>query len=148
MLEVRYGLTLLKKHSSDTNGNETAYDIDVVAIHGLNGHPLKTWKHSDGTLWLRDLLPGLLPGANVYTYGYPSEFFNKFVADVEDFALHLLDQLQILISQDVCGIYIVTHPFTNVYKQNTRPIIYVCHSLGGIVLKSVSKKLPALVPLN
>jgi len=64
-----YGLIQLTNDSSETK-EEAMYDVDVIAIHGLNGDPLMTWTHSDGTLWLRDLLPDTLPGANIYTYCY------------------------------------------------------------------------------
>ncbi|KAK0709354.1 hypothetical protein B0T26DRAFT_623891, partial [Lasiosphaeria miniovina] len=53
------------------------YPVDIIDIHGLNGHPFNTWTHENGTLWLRDLLPGHLPGCRVYTYGYPSDVFSK-----------------------------------------------------------------------
>ncbi|KAH6861238.1 hypothetical protein B0T12DRAFT_336994, partial [Alternaria alternata] len=39
--------------------------IDVVAIHGLNGHREKTWTAGNGVHWLRDLLPHDLPQARI-----------------------------------------------------------------------------------
>ena len=55
-------------------------DVDVVAIHGLNGNPISTWEYRDKDqssycFWLRDLLPVSLPGARVFTYGYNSGLF-------------------------------------------------------------------------
>jgi len=35
-------------------------EIDMVALHGLNGHAFTTWEHRDGDdhfMWLRDCLP-------------------------------------------------------------------------------------------
>ncbi|KAF2832663.1 hypothetical protein CC86DRAFT_271853, partial [Ophiobolus disseminans] len=56
--------------------------VDVVAIHGLNGHAYKTWQHENETLWLQDLLPDVLPGSRIYTYGYSSQvLWNDSVAD-------------------------------------------------------------------
>ncbi|KAL8720029.1 MAG: hypothetical protein Q9225_003045 [Loekoesia sp. 1 TL-2023] len=48
-------------------------EIDIVAVHGLNGHALATWT-TDKTkcCWLNDasLLPKYLPKARVLTWGY------------------------------------------------------------------------------
>ena len=46
--------------------------VDVVAVHGLNGHREKTWTADNGKLWLRDLLPSRLSRARILTYGYDS----------------------------------------------------------------------------
>jgi hypothetical protein len=45
----------------------------IVAIHGLNGHPIKTWTtHETKRFWLgdSDLLPSNLKRARILTYGY------------------------------------------------------------------------------
>lgn len=44
-------------------------------MHGLNllshdGHAEKTWTDADGTLWLIDLLPPLVPTAQVMLFAY------------------------------------------------------------------------------
>ncbi|KAF2178451.1 hypothetical protein K469DRAFT_718263 [Zopfia rhizophila CBS 207.26] len=44
--------------------------VDIVAVHGLNGHRDKTWTASNGVNWLRDLLPQDLPNARIMTWGY------------------------------------------------------------------------------
>lgn len=46
--------------------------ISIVAIHGLNGHREKTWTSKNNVLWLRDLLPQILPNARIMTWGYDS----------------------------------------------------------------------------
>ncbi|KPM39876.1 hypothetical protein AK830_g6697 [Neonectria ditissima] len=88
------------------------YPVDIIAVHGLNGDAYSTWTHSlTGTLWLRDFLPNFLPGCRVYTYGYPSKLFcDVSRGRVQEFGRGLL-------------------------ASGTRPIIFVCHSLGGIVCK-------------
>ncbi|KAH7053204.1 hypothetical protein B0J12DRAFT_571100, partial [Macrophomina phaseolina] len=94
--------------------------VDIVAIHGLGGDLRDTWTHKNGTLWLRDLLPQSMPGARIYTYGYPSGIFlNRSVAKIRDFSAHFLASLRSEMLDNSAS----------------RPIIYVCHSLGGIVFK-------------
>jgi hypothetical protein len=76
--------------------------IDVIAIHGLNGDAFSTWQHDNGTLWLRDLLPDKLPGARIYTYGYPSDLlFSKSIANIKDYARGLLDDLADIVVEGV-----------------------------------------------
>jgi ankyrin repeat domain-containing protein 50 len=78
----------------DDSGAEQ-YPVDIIAVHGLNGDAYKTWTHENGVLWLRDLLPGLLPGCQVFTYGYPSQVaFSTSFARVQDYARQLLSSLR------------------------------------------------------
>lgn len=117
-----YGLFLLNDHdASTTSKNPSPLAVDIVAIHGLNGDAYTTWQHENGVLWLRDLLPQSLPSARVFTYGYPSELvFTKSVATLRDYSRNLLTSLN------------------NLCEEKGRPVILVCHSLGGIVCKQVS----------
>ncbi|KAG8805244.1 hypothetical protein FRC17_005611 [Serendipita sp. 399] len=47
--------------------------VDIVAIHGLDGHREEAWTSEDGTMWLRDLLPSDLPNARILSYGYDAD---------------------------------------------------------------------------
>ncbi|KAF4996660.1 hypothetical protein FDECE_12338 [Fusarium decemcellulare] len=47
--------------------------IDIVAIHGLNGHRAKTWTAKNGVHWLRDLLPDDTPRARILCWGYDAK---------------------------------------------------------------------------
>ncbi|SLM37180.1 Tetratricopeptide-like helical domain [Lasallia pustulata] len=68
--------------------------VDVVAVHGLQGDAYLTWKHDNGSLWLRDFLPADIPFARIMTFGYDSTVaFSKSVANIEDKALELLNRL-------------------------------------------------------
>jgi hypothetical protein len=89
---------LILLSSSTSNIEPQAdYDLDVVAIHGLTGHPFETWtynEHGRNVLWLQDLLPNALPGANIYTYGYDADlFFSSSIVDIDSCAKALLDRL-------------------------------------------------------
>ncbi|PYI08746.1 hypothetical protein BO78DRAFT_440283 [Aspergillus sclerotiicarbonarius CBS 121057] len=49
-------------------------EIDIVAIHGLDGHAFNSWQaEKSPVMWLRDLLPEAIPKARIITYGYPAK---------------------------------------------------------------------------
>ena len=74
-------------------------------------------------MWLRDFLPVHLPEARIFTHGYDSIVaFSKSSAEVDDFARELLHQVQ---SQRKSA------------RERARPMIFICHSLGGILFKQV-----------
>lgn len=103
--------------------DECEKNIDVVAVHGLQGDAYKTWEHENGSLWLRDFLPTDIPHARIMTFGYDSTIaFSKSVAKIEDKALELLNWLSAKRSPTAPG-------------GLSRPIIFICHSLGGILVK-------------
>lgn len=102
----------------------------IVAVHGLNPfntefHAEKTWSARDGqggeVLWLRDFLPQQLPTARVLLFGYNSNVaFETSILGVREQAENLLNRLKL--------------------KRRgapNRPIVFVAHSLGGIVVKRV-----------
>ncbi|KAG8841211.1 hypothetical protein FRB91_005240, partial [Serendipita sp. 411] len=47
--------------------------VDIIAIHGLDGHREQSWTAEDGTMWLKDLLPGDIPNARILSYGYDAD---------------------------------------------------------------------------
>lgn len=91
-------------------------NIDVVAIHGLQGDAYQAWMH-------RDFLPTDISDARIMIFGYDSTVaFNKSVADIEDKALELLNHLSGKRPPAVPG-------------DSSKSIVSICHSLGGIVGK-------------
>jgi len=100
---------------------------NIVFIHGLNGDINKTWGDvNSDSYWPKTLAEDLnktLP-VNVFSLGYPSELFtwifNNSDLTIDDRALSLLSKL-------------VSNGITD------RPTIFICHSLGGIMLKWMLK---------
>lgn len=114
------------------------YDLDVVAIHGLTGHPFGTWtynKRGTNVLWLQDLLPKALPGAKIYTYGYDADLiFSSSIVDIGSCAKALLDGL--LLERDtpeVClmALFRSEIPVAELGDQTC---------LGGIVYQHISRR--------
>ncbi|KAF4343770.1 ankyrin repeat [Fusarium beomiforme] len=94
-------------------------EVDIVAVHGLNGKAFKTWTQ-DGKLWLADFLPQDIPYARIFTFGYDSRIaFTGSASRVDDHARNLLERLMA----------------KRRYFSEKRPLIFICHSLGGIVVK-------------
>ena len=89
---------------------EDSCQVDVVVIHGLNGHPKRTWTHKNGTYWPQSLLPQVIPGARIFSYGYSSRIIgSRSVAGVRDFAKDLLSRLRLARAEDVSDILPKVH---------------------------------------
>ena len=96
--------------------------VDVVAVHGLHGDPFTTWESKDGGTWLEDILPKEVPSARIMTFGYDSAVaFSNSVAKLEHHALALLNDL--------------SSKRKEIQRSASRPIVFIGHSLGGIVIK-------------
>ena len=109
----------------ELSNQDIAKTVDVVAIHGLQGDAYQTWTYDDnGALWLRDFLPANLPFARITTFGYDSTIaFSNSVAKIDDIALYLLNRLSGMRKRSATD------------DCTPKPIVFICHSLGGIVLK-------------
>lgn len=95
-------------------------------MHGLNGRPLDSWTSSNGVLWPRDLLPQFLEQERVriLTYGYNADVVS-FTDGVSSERIH--NHAEDLVSALAAN--------RNLNRCLERPVIFVCHSLGGIVVK-------------
>ena len=84
------------------------FNIDIVAVHGLGGHPFKSWacyEKGKECFWLQDYLLKDLPGARLFTFGYNSRpFFSRSVETIADYAKELIDdlELEMLSPETVC----------------------------------------------
>ena len=71
-------------------------------------------------MWIRDALPEQLPGARVMVYGYDSTLANSTSSHhLGDVASRFRESLQVNIGR----------------RTKCRPLIFIAHSLGGLVLK-------------
>jgi hypothetical protein len=110
----------------DRRTNALTLFPSIVAVHGLN--PTNNSNHAEATwtakekLWLRDFLPVALPNARILLFGYNANVaFETSTAGVVEHAINLLNRLNMKrkgVSPD-------------------RPIIFIAHSLGGILVKRV-----------
>lgn len=107
--------------------SESPNDIaDVVFVHGLNGHAANTWTGREDPdnpfFWIADLRSvSSLPNLRAMTFGYNARFEvgNSNLLGVRQHAEALL----LAIRNKRPG------------PQRHRPLLFICHSLGGLVVK-------------
>jgi hypothetical protein len=86
-----YGLKPLAGPTDEDAGLDSQ-DLDIIAVHGIDGNAWDTWEHKNGKLWLRDFLPKNVPGARIYSFGYRAEVaFTRGRGDLKGFARSLLE---------------------------------------------------------
>ncbi|KAI9891232.1 MAG: hypothetical protein M1814_002922 [Vezdaea aestivalis] len=98
------------------------YDLDIVALSGLGGHAYGSFRERNGEhMWLVDDLPRDFKKARVFLYGYESTLQKSHsIQSIEDIAITFRLALK-RIRPD--------------HKFSKKPMIFIAHSLGGIVLK-------------
>jgi hypothetical protein len=98
--------------------------IDICFVHGLTGNRNTTWTATGQSKpWPQTLLPLKLGKARILTYGYDAYVLRKSVASSNrliDHATNLLNDLT--TDRTSCN-------------ASSRPLIFVAHSLGGLVCK-------------
>ncbi|KAL2139346.1 hypothetical protein VTI28DRAFT_5308 [Corynascus sepedonium] len=97
--------------------------VDVVFIHGLTGDREATWTARGASEpWPKVLLPSELPTARILTFGYDARVVDwrgvVSQSRIGNHAWNLLTSLATFREKD---------------ETNERPIIFICHSLGGLV---------------
>jgi hypothetical protein len=137
---LRYGLRLLPSLPEGPS-SDNSYELSVVAVHGLGGDFYRTWATSGSQrqiLWLSQLLPKDLPGARIFSFGYESApTFSRSVTGIRDSANGLLHHLKSIIEQVSENPRAYRTPILTNPQWPDQPIIFICHSLGGIIVKQV-----------
>jgi hypothetical protein len=99
-----------------------------VLVHGLKGHPKKTWRSKNDVFWPTDLLPASLEDekANVLVYGYNADVYSSNSAKSPS-DNHIFQHARSLVTS--------LTQFRRGEKTVELPIIWIVHSFGGIVVK-------------
>ncbi|KAJ6058350.1 uncharacterized protein N7446_007933 [Penicillium canescens] len=102
--------------------DEKGADIDVIAVTGLGGHALGSWKsRNSDEVWLRDFLPGDMPNIRVLLYGYDTTLpGSQSRQSIGDLGSAFLEQVTAFRAND---------------GTSRRPTILIGHSLGGLLIK-------------
>lgn len=125
--------------------------VDIIFVHGLNGDPHRTWTSEHTKIfWPAQLLPPLLEeeNARVLVYGYDSEV-TSFTDGVSKDKIHnhaeglvaalaANRRVRLAMWQNSYKVVSTQLIVTQLRKATERPIIFVAHSLGGLVVKRVS----------
>ncbi|WP_158745003.1 esterase/lipase family protein [Streptomyces sp. NRRL S-1448] len=113
--------TSLQKVAAGSHGDDPPL-IDVVFVHGLGGDDTSTWKPSGSSeSWLNWLAEDI-PSIAVWSLKYPAGA-TKWTTEGEGMALP--DRATNLI------------PTMLYYGIGSRRTIFVCHSLGGLIVKQI-----------
>ncbi|KAI1862459.1 hypothetical protein JX265_009173 [Neoarthrinium moseri] len=110
------GLTPLRDPTSE-------HRFDCISLSGLSSHPFGSWqpKKSDKTfMWIRDELPFDLPQLRPVVYGYETPLpKSRSFQTIDDLASQLISHLE-------------SNGWTSL---GAKPLVFLAHSLGGLVLK-------------
>lgn len=99
--------------------------LSIVAVHGLEEDGTDTWTDPEtGCSWLRDLLPNEDFDARILTFDYQCDATSIFGSgSVDRILYHALTLVQELDAE------------REMDGSRERPIIFVCHGFGGIIVK-------------
>ncbi|KAL8833250.1 MAG: hypothetical protein Q9170_004382 [Blastenia crenularia] len=102
-------------------------NVDIVFVHGLNGDPHNTWtSETSKVFWPSQILPPILEEekARVLVYGYDADVTSFTDGASKDKIHNHAEQLVAALQSN-----------RRIRKATERPIIWIAHSLGGLVLK-------------
>ncbi|KAK3306822.1 uncharacterized protein B0T15DRAFT_528350 [Chaetomium strumarium] len=98
---------------------------DLIFVHGLNGGSHSTWRRGNSAecFWPRAWLPedDAFRDVRIHTFGYPSGVTRESIINISDIARSLLASVK-------------DSPSMNL-KSKQPPLIFVAHSMGGLVVK-------------
>lgn len=96
--------------------------IDIVFVHGLTGDCVETWTTKNGSdevywpTWFCEDLP-----VGVFAIGYPASVYGKWAKKEMNLYERAKNALECLVSYDI----------------GKRPVVFITHSLGGILTKQI-----------
>lgn len=93
---------------------------NIVFVHGLGGHPYDTWRRGKDDFWPLWLAEDV-EGAQVFTLGYAAPPTNWLGT-----AMPLQDRVNNVRARLLAEL-----------GQGDGPIVFICHSLGGLIVKQL-----------
>ena len=104
--------------------------VDIVFVHGLTGNSYTTWLHKDKRVhWPNDLLKQDLPDVRILSFGYD--------ADIANFWNPTSNSRLSNHAENMVGELVRNRERTNT---ETRKILFVAHSLGGLVVQDALRQ--------
>ncbi|KAI1211486.1 uncharacterized protein F4807DRAFT_472944 [Annulohypoxylon truncatum] len=104
---------------------EAKHEFNCIAISGLASHPFGSWQpkgRDKSFMWLRDELPRAIPETRISIYGYDTTLAGSTsFQSIQDLAVSLIDHIK----------------SSGWALPSAKPLIFLAHSLGGIVLKEM-----------
>ncbi|KAH8745420.1 hypothetical protein F5882DRAFT_262810, partial [Hyaloscypha sp. PMI_1271] len=118
MIDTHFlGLTAL----NDVQSENVVFDC--IALSGLASHPFGSWKQpgpKGDFMWIRDSLPKDLPEVRCIIYGYDTKLVkSESFQDIDDLASSFITSLKSAGQSSL----------------SSNPLVFLAHSLGGIILK-------------